>query len=122
MKLFTTIAVFLPAAITAAPSALSTRAGDELCAPTSYTLSDYVLVTSNASASVSFKFESEFALNAPAEDLVQNGLTCDASGPVIPNNNECTAAGGKTRELLFDLRAPQDQSHYQISHTWRCNG
>jgi hypothetical protein len=122
MKFFNTIAIFFPAAITAAPSALTTRAGDELCAPTSYTLSDYVLVTSNASASVSFKFESEFALNAPTEDLVQDGLTCDASGPVIPNTNECTATGGKTRKVLFDLRAPQDQSRYQISHTWSCNG
>jgi hypothetical protein len=122
MKLSATIAVLFPAAIMAAPSALNRRAGDELCTPTSYTLSDYVLITSSASASVSFQFKSEFPLSAPTEDAVQGGLTCDASGSVIPNSNECKDGNGKTRQLLFDLRAPQDQSHYQVTHTWRCNG
>lgn len=122
MKLFTTIAVLLPAAIMAAPSTLDRRAGDELCTPNIYTLSDYVLITSNASASVSFKFKSEFPPNAATDDAVQGGLTCDAYGPAIPNNNECNTGSGKPRQLLFDLRAPQNQSHYQVTHTWRCNG
>jgi hypothetical protein len=24
--------------------------------------------------------------------------------------------------LLFDLRGPQDQAYYQVTHTWTCNG
>jgi hypothetical protein len=122
MKLITTIAVLLPTTIMASPSALTARAGDELCAPTLYTLSNYVLVTSDASAYLSFNFKSEFPSGTPAQDPVQSGFVCDAVGPVIPNNNVCNINGVKNRELLFDLRAPQDQSHYQITHTWACNG
>jgi hypothetical protein len=121
MKLPMSIAVLLPAAIIAAPSALQARSGDELCAPTSYFLSDYVLYTSSVFSYVQFSFRSEFAPDALIEDIVQSGLDCEAADTVIPNNNECSIENVKTRKLLFDLRAPQDQAHYQISHTWVCN-
>lgn len=110
--------LLLPSAILAASSNLVTRAGDELCAPTSYTLSDYVLVTSASSAYLNFNFKSAFADTTIVTDPVIGGASCVADGSTIPNSNECRVNG---RRLLFDLRAPQDQAYYQITHTWTCN-
>jgi hypothetical protein len=115
---FTTItALLLPAVALAAPATVDVRA--EKCAPTSYTLSYYVLAVSGSSAYVNFNFESNFADTNGIEDSVITGANCNASGSSIPNNNVCSAPD---RKLLFDLRAPQDQAHYQITHTWICDG
>ncbi|KAH7359552.1 hypothetical protein BKA66DRAFT_427227 [Pyrenochaeta sp. MPI-SDFR-AT-0127] len=119
MRSTTLAAVLLPSVIFAAPSTLVARASDELCAPTSYTLSDYILVTSASSAYVNFNLKSAFADTTIITDAVIGGANCVADGPTIPNSNECRVEG---RRLLFDLRAPQDQAYYQITHTWICNG
>jgi hypothetical protein len=101
----------------AAPT-LSIRA-DEECTPIAYQISDYELVTSSGSASVNFNFQSTFANASSVVDSVQNGAHCTATGSTVPNSNECDVAN---RRLLFDLRGPQDQAYYQITHTWTCNG
>ncbi|KAF1843315.1 uncharacterized protein K460DRAFT_357064 [Cucurbitaria berberidis CBS 394.84] len=118
MRFANSIAVLLPTAILAAPSSLSARAGDEQCAPTSYTLSNYTLSTSGSYAFVDFNFKSTFTDNSIINDAVIDGANCKADGPTIPNNNECRVEG---RKLLFDLRGPQEQAFYQITHTWVCN-
>lgn len=120
MQYLTTLtALLLPAAILAAPSSLAARAGDELCAPTSYTLSDFTLVTSSTSAYLNFNFKSTFTDPSIIQDAVTGGANCVAWGASIPNSNECRVPN---RNLLFDLRAPQEQAFYQITHTWICNG
>ncbi|KAF1940418.1 hypothetical protein EJ02DRAFT_229811 [Clathrospora elynae] len=110
-SVFTTIAL-------AAPFTIDTRADDN-CTPISYTLTDYTLVTSPDSASVNFNLKSSFADGTGVEDAVQGGASCNASGAQLPNNNVCDVAD---RRLLFDLRGPQDQAYYQVTHTWTCNG
>ncbi|KAF2035158.1 hypersensitive response inducing protein 1 [Setomelanomma holmii] len=114
---FTIISLVLPALALAAPATFDVRA--EKCAPTSYTLSDYTLAISNTSAYVNFNFKSNFADTTGIDDSVITGANCNASGSSIPNSNVCSTPN---RKLLFDLRAPQDQAHYQITHTWVCDG
>ncbi|CAG5145129.1 uncharacterized protein ALTATR162_LOCUS1658 [Alternaria atra] len=109
-------AVFVTAAMTA-PASLDGR-GDEDCVPISYTISNYKLVTSPTSGSVDFTFKSFFPM-ANVDDPVQAGAHCSGSGASVPNNNECQVSN---RRLLFDLRGPQDQAYYQISHSWTCFG
>ncbi|KAH7062851.1 hypothetical protein BKA63DRAFT_526599 [Paraphoma chrysanthemicola] len=117
MRFTTLITLLLPALALAAPASNDIRA--EKCAPTSYTLSDYILSTSGSSAYVNFNFKSNFADATGIQDSVITGSNCNASGATIPNGNVCSAPD---RKLLFDLRAPQDQAHYQITHTWACDG
>ncbi|CAO2652776.1 Nn.00g021870.m01.CDS01 [Neocucurbitaria sp. VM-36] len=118
MRFTTLTTLLLPTAILAAPSSLSARAGDEQCAPTTYTLSDYTLVTSGSYAYVNFNFKSTFSDSTIIKDVVIGGANCQADGQTIPNSNECRVEG---RKLLFDLRGPQEQAYYQITHTWTCN-
>ncbi|KAH9876788.1 hypothetical protein IAQ61_002149 [Plenodomus lingam] len=116
--LTTLITLLLSPPALALPSALHTRA-DEACAPTSYTISAYSLTTSPTSGQVSFTLQSSFSSSTDVIDSVQDGAQCLANGPVIPNSNECEVDG---RRLLFDLRGPQDEAYYQITHTWTCEG
>jgi hypothetical protein len=119
MRFFILATVLLHSAVLAAPAVLEARTG-EPCAPISYILSDYILVTSAKSGSVNFDLQSNFAPGAAIEDTVIRGANCKASGtPQLPNNNEC---GVLDRKLLFDLRATQEGARYQITHTWVCNG
>ncbi|KAF2125146.1 hypothetical protein P153DRAFT_370464 [Dothidotthia symphoricarpi CBS 119687] len=119
MKYTTTILTFVfSSTILAAPTAIQAR-GDEQCTPESYTVSDYTLATSASSAYVSFNFKSKFANSTAVQDVVMNGANCQADGPQLPNSNECNVAD---RKLLFDLRGPQQEGYYQITHTWSCNG
>jgi hypothetical protein len=119
MRFSTIFTILLPSVVLAAPAVLSARA-DEPCAPMSYTLRDYTLVTSVSSAYVNFNFQSSFAPGAAVEDAVVRGANCNASGtPELPNNNVC---GVDDRKLLFDLRAAQNSARYQVTHTWVCNG
>ncbi|KAI4616341.1 uncharacterized protein J4E87_008854 [Alternaria ethzedia] len=111
------LAMAFAAVAVAAPASLAVR-GDEGCIPVSYTISDYKLVTSATSGSVDFNFKSSFS-GGGNDDPVQNGVHCGGSGASVPNNNECQVAD---RRLLFDLRGPQDQAYYQISHSWTCSG
>lgn len=120
MRFFTTLLAVLPTVTFALPKDLTARQA-EPCAPAGYTLSDFTLVTSPTSAYLNFNFKSTFA-NADYTviiDTVTTGSNCQADGPQIPNNNACSAPN---RNLLFDLRGPQDTAHYQITHTWQCNG
>jgi hypothetical protein len=116
---FTTIITFLlPAVILAAPAVLEARAG-EYCAPTSYTLTDFIYETKLNSASIAFKFKSTFADINGINDTVIDGADCNTGSiSSIPNNNVCNVPD---RKLLFDLRGPPDTAHYQITHTWVCN-
>lgn len=109
--------VFAAAAI-AAPTTMNGR-GEEGCVPTSYTISDYKLVTSPTSGRVDFKFKSVFPTGSTIDDPVQAGAHCSGSGTSVPNSNECQVAN---RRLLFDLRGPQDEAYYQITHSWTCSG
>lgn len=117
MRTSYTLAMVFAAVAVAAPASLAVR-GDEGCIPVSYTISDYKLVTSATSGSVDFNFKSFFSVGGN-DDPVQNGVHCGGSGASVPNNNECQVAD---RRLLFDLRGPQDQAYYQISHSWTCSG
>lgn len=110
------LAVFTSTAMVSAAAII--RRGDEACIPTSYTLTSYTLTTSPNAASVDFEFQANFP-DSVSTDQVQDGARCTASGPSIPNNNECQVP---SRALLFDLRGPQEQAYYQITHTWSCNG
>jgi hypothetical protein len=110
-------ALIISSAVLAAPSPLGSRANDQ-CGPELYTLSDFSLVTSATAAYVNFNFESTFANGTGIIDAVINGVDCSAEGSSIPNNNECRTPD---RKLLFDLRGPEDQAYYQITHTWTCN-
>lgn len=112
------IAILLAATALALPSNVYPRA-EPHCAPASYTLSAYTLTTSPTAAHVDFTFRSHFANTTGITDSVMSGAQCEASGPTIPNNNECRV---ETRRLLFDLRGPQEQAYYQITHTWVCDG
>ncbi|KAH8709991.1 hypothetical protein GQ44DRAFT_714941 [Phaeosphaeriaceae sp. PMI808] len=118
MRLSTTASLLLPAVILAAPATVEARA-DENCTPSIYTLTDFTLITSATAACVNFNFQSSFKDTSGIEDAVMTGSNCQADGPSIPNSNVCSA---RDRRLLFDLRAPQEQAHYQITHTWTCNG
>ena len=113
----TLFSVFASAAM-AVPAAFNIR-DDDACAPASYTISDYTLTISPTSGSVDLNFKSTFPSPATITDAVQNGAHCSASGASVPNSNECQVAN---RRLLFDLRGPQEQAYYQITHTWSCNG
>ncbi|KAF1830031.1 hypothetical protein BDW02DRAFT_602027 [Decorospora gaudefroyi] len=114
---FTTILSTIFASTALAAPSMSTRS-DEICTPISYTISDYTLTTSPGSSSVTFTMKSIFPADNPT-DPVQQGAHCSGSGPTVPNNNVCAVAN---RRLLFDLRGPQEQAYYQITHTWSCNG
>ncbi|CAI9636076.1 hypothetical protein GT037_001100 [Alternaria burnsii] len=110
--------VAFTAAAIAAPTTMNGR-GEEGCVPTSYTISDYKLVTSPTSGSVDFTFKSVFPTGSTIDDPVQVGAHCSGSGTSVPNSNECQVAN---RRLLFDLRGPQDEAYYQITHSWTCSG
>ncbi|KAL5119431.1 hypothetical protein ACEQ8H_002700 [Pleosporales sp. CAS-2024a] len=112
------ITLVLPALALPAPAILLGCAAAQSCAPTVYTLSNFTLSTLPA-ASVTFNFQSTFADSADIDDAVIAGAVCHAEGTSIPNNNECNVPN---RKLLFDLRAAQEEAHYQITHTWVCNG
>jgi hypothetical protein len=113
---FTLLAtLLLPSLILAAPTPRAT----DPCAPTLYTLSAFTLTTSPTTASVAFTFQSSFASTLNISDAVTSGATCSASGDSLPDNNVCDVAD---RKLLFDLRAPQTEARYQITHTWVCDG
>lgn len=120
MRFTTALLAVLPAVAFTLPNDLTARQV-EPCAPTGYTLSDFTLVTSSTSAYLNFNFKSTFANvgSTVITDTVTTGSNCQADGPRIPNNNVCSAPN---RNLLFDLRGPQDTAHYQITHTWQCNG
>lgn len=118
MKSNNMLLAFFASVAMASPAALNMRA-DQACTPTSYTVSEYTLVTSPTSGSVHFTFQSAFAPGATINDSVQSGAQCSASDASIPNSNECQVPN---RRLLFDLRGPQEQAYYQITHTWSCNG
>ncbi|KAL1800649.1 hypothetical protein ACET3X_000991 [Alternaria dauci] len=109
--------VVFAATAMAAPASIYSRS-DEDCVPDSYTISDYTLITSPTSGSVEFTFTSSFS-SSIIDDPVQAGAHCSAAGASVPNNNECEVAN---RRLLFDLRGPQDQAYYQITHSWTCSG
>lgn len=113
------LATLLPTTILALPSSTLHPRADLPCTPTSYTLSDYTLTTSATSASVTFTFQSSFANTTGITDSVIDTATCVAEGASLPNSNVCDVEG---RRLLFDLRAPQEQAYYQITHTWSCDG
>jgi len=110
--------VLLSTGILALPSTLYSRA-DENCVPTSYAISDYSLDISPTSAHVQFSIHSRFRNPDGIVDSLLSGATCNISGPTLPNNNECRV---QDRKLLLDLRAPQEQGYYQLTHTWLCNG
>ncbi|EUC44003.1 hypothetical protein COCMIDRAFT_99385 [Bipolaris oryzae ATCC 44560] len=118
MKSNNMLLAFFASVAMASPAALNMRA-DEACMPISYTISEYSLVTSPTSGSVHFTFQSAFAPGATIDDSVQDGAQCSASDTSVPNSNECQVSN---RRLLFDLRGPQEQAYYQITHTWSCNG
>ncbi|USP74671.1 hypothetical protein yc1106_01945 [Curvularia clavata] len=118
MRLTSTLLAVFASIAMAVPATLITR-DDAACTPSSYTISDYTLTTSPTSGSVDFTFTSAFSSSDTITDLVQDGAHCSAWGPSVPNSNECQVAN---RRLLFDLRGPQDQAYYQITHTWSCNG
>ncbi|KAF2019296.1 hypothetical protein BU24DRAFT_489288 [Aaosphaeria arxii CBS 175.79] len=91
------------------------------CAPTSYTITNYLYTTSPSSgATVHFTFQSHFPDPSLIQDAVSSPTSCDAKSPdgTIPNSNACTA----DRRLLFDLRGPQERGEWQVSHSWRCDG
>ncbi|KAH4024442.1 hypothetical protein HBI49_154590 [Parastagonospora nodorum] len=116
--IFSTIITLLPIVSLAAPAALQVRPS-ELCAPTSYALSKFVLSTSSATSSVAFSFQSVFAPGPNITDAVLSGATCSATGNPLPNNNECSV---EERKLLFDLAGPPASAKYRITHTWTCDG
>ncbi|KAF1913320.1 hypothetical protein BDU57DRAFT_351397 [Ampelomyces quisqualis] len=117
MRFSTIVTLLLPTAILAAPTVLEARAA-ESCAPSSYTLSKFNLQTSDTVGKVNFEFKSQFANATAVKDAIIKGVTCQAEGPVLPNSgNVCGTEFG----LQFDLRAPQDKAHYQITHSWHCN-
>ncbi len=118
MRFSNILSVVFATAAMAVPASLESR-GDETCVPVSYTISNYKLVTSSTSGSVDFTFQSIFPAGGGVDDPVQGGARCSGSGASVPNSNECQVAN---RRLLFDLRGPQDQAYYQISHTWTCSG
>ncbi|KNG52218.1 hypersensitive response inducing protein 1 [Stemphylium lycopersici] len=110
--------VLAPCATAIATPAVNAR-DDAACAPISYTISNYTLTTSPSSGTVAFTFKSNFSDSGDIIDAVQNGACCSASGASVPNANACDVPG---RRLLFDLRGPQEQAYYQITHTWTCEG
>jgi hypothetical protein len=118
MRLTSTLLAVFASVAMAVPATLIAR-DDAACTPSSYTVSDYTLTTSLTSGSVDFTFTSTFSSPDTITDLVQDGAHCSASGPSVPNSNECEVAN---RRLLFDLRGPQEQAYYQITHMWSCNG
>lgn len=115
--IFSTFITLLPVVALAAPTALQVRAS-ESCAPTSYTVSDFSLSTSESTASVMFNFKSTFDAESNITDIVTTGATCSATGDSIPNNNECQVPA---RKLLFDLAGPQGSAKYRVTHFWVCN-
>jgi hypothetical protein len=117
MRFTSILSAVFATAIMAAPTIVEIR-GDETCAPVSYTISDYVLTTGPGTGSVDFNMKSFFSVDNNV-DPVQYGAHCHAAGSSVPNSNECDVAN---RRLLFDLRGPQEQAYYQITHTWTCNG
>lgn len=112
------ISLLFSASALATSSTLDARADND-CGPQSYSLSDYVLVTSPNYAYLDFNFKSTFANITAIVDAVTSGVNCGVEGFFIPSSNECRTPD---RKLLFDLRKPQDQAAYQITHTWTCNG
>ncbi|KAG9191867.1 hypothetical protein G6011_10601 [Alternaria panax] len=110
MHLF--VIFFFATVAMAAPDSFDSR-GDEGCIPISYTISDYKL---GKSWLVEFAFKSIFPTDN-VDDSVQASTHCGGSGVTVPNNNECQVSN---RRLLFDLRGPQEQAYYQISHSWTC--
>ncbi|PSN69253.1 hypothetical protein BS50DRAFT_336804 [Corynespora cassiicola Philippines] len=111
----------LPTLLLASPTPLVPRQ-DDACAPTSYTITNYsYTAVSGKDAHLSFDFQPNFSDPSIISDPVGASTSCtiDAPSGTIPNSNECSSPG---RSLLLDLRAPQEQAYYQITHTWGCNG
>jgi hypothetical protein len=117
MRFTSILPAIFASAVMAAPTTLEIRS-DEACTPVSYTISDYVLSIGPGLGAVDFNMKSFFSVGNNV-DPVQYGAHCHGAGTSVPNSNECDVAG---RRLLFDLRGPQEQAYYQVTHTWTCNG
>ncbi|KAF2746346.1 hypothetical protein M011DRAFT_459479 [Sporormia fimetaria CBS 119925] len=117
--LTSTLLLLLPTLALTSP--LHTRQSSP-CVPTSYTISNYQYTTSaSTGARILFNFNSAFSNPSIITDPASTGATCDASDPSgsIPFSNECSTG---RRNLMFDLRGPQERAEFQIIHSWRCNG
>lgn len=121
--LFTAIITLLLSVVALAlPAVLEARA-DNSCVPSNYTIAGFNIKTmvdaTDLTATVGFNFKSHFADLTDITDVIANGTTCTAVGAPIPNSNTCNDG---QRKLLWDLREPEEKTHYQIAHTWVCNG
>ncbi|KAF2661929.1 hypothetical protein K491DRAFT_586409 [Lophiostoma macrostomum CBS 122681] len=95
----------------------------EPCAPTSYTITNfhYTAGPSGAPAQIVFDFQSAYANTSFIDDPALAGAVCNATAAngEIPNETECSTGRAN---LIFDLRAPQQNADFQIPHSWHCNG
>jgi hypothetical protein len=117
MHLITFTSLLVPALSFASP--LSVRQA-ELCAPTTYKISNFQYTSQPSGASIHFNFRSQFVDPSIIEDGSLAGATCSASAAsgTIPNSNLCSTG----TDLQFDLRAPQQNADFQIIHSWKCQG
>lgn len=120
MRLLTPLLTLIPALSLAAP--FETRQA-EPCAPTSYTITNfkYTAGPSGAPAQILFNFKSAYADTSIIDDPSLAGATCNATATdgQIPNETECSTGRAN---LIFDLRAPQQNADFQVPHSWHCNG
>ncbi|KAF2731646.1 hypothetical protein EJ04DRAFT_514411 [Polyplosphaeria fusca] len=115
------LAHILPILTLALPSPAEAKADG--CIPTAYETSNFRYFTNSSErgASVSYNFKSYFEDPTIIEDASISTALCEvtAEDGTIPNETVCST--GRSN-LLFDLRAPQDKTEYQLIHQWKCNG
>ena len=95
----------------------------EQCSPASYIIYgfEYSENSLNRQASILFGFLPTYNNYTSIDDPATAGAICNAvsANGELPNETECTTGRAN---LLFDLRAPQEDMDYQIVHSWHCNG
>ena len=121
--LFTTIAALLfPVAAMAVPTLKPVNRQGE-CTPVTLTLTEYVVAESPVWNYVSFNAQTQYTANSPADDVLRQGVNCEADGVTIPKGDiQCNIGGHRIDDLTFQLKSTSGGRAYKLDHTWQCDG
>jgi hypothetical protein len=135
----TVVSLLLPICLFAAPfglldirNASVAAPGHEICAPTSYTVSDYEYLHSNGMLSypvdyshleLNFAFQSHFSDASIIDDTAIRGVDCHYEGSMksLMNNLLMEIECGEGR-LVTILKEPEETAECFFVYTWWCNG
>jgi hypothetical protein len=121
--LSTTIAALLFSVAVMAAPALKPHTKEGECTPVTLTLTEFVVAESPVYNYVSFNAHSQYIANSPADDVLRQGVNCEADGMTIPTGDiQCNIGGHRVDYLTFQLLHTSGGRAYKLDHLWQCDG